>query len=409
MFKHFVLYALITLTFTACSTSPRVFTTKESADLLANSTNIKDIIDNIAMGEINSHHCAGVVVGVVTPEGEQYFSYGLKDTEKNEPMPADAIFQIGSITKVFTSSLLLKLHQEKVLSITDPIETLFPSDFHPVTKDLGKITFERLSNHSSALPAEHQSLTMIYNAVGFLWTGHNIWDTFNEKMMWDFFGDFQFGNLDSRRYHYSNTAYIFLGNLLGRAIPGKDYETLLIERILNPMKIENIRFDLTPEQRKKVATGYSGDAPIFMRAGQYMAPWEIQKGIRSAGSLYADAPGLIEFLKVNMNIDKNVTDFDFTEAHKRRVKSIYEGHVGLGWFIETLPVSRREFIYANGIISGYTSFMGFDDNAKVGVVVLQNAMNMKNEIGRHLLDRIVYNYNKGLNNFKISGINSVRE
>ncbi|MBY0415845.1 MAG: beta-lactamase family protein [Bdellovibrionales bacterium] len=408
MFKHLAIFALLTLVLSSCSSTSSVYSTKRSAQMLAENTDIKDIVDNIAMAEINSKHCAGVVVGIVTPEGEQYYSYGLKDVEKNEPMPTDALFQIGSITKIFTSSLLLKLDQEKIISINDPISKLFPPDFHPVTKGLGDLTFARLSSHSSALPAEHQSIVMIKNAVGFLWTGHNIWDTFNEQMMWDFFGQWEFGNLESTKYKYSNTAYIFLGNLLGQAIPGKDYETLLFDKILTPMKITDLGFDLTAEQRAKVATGYSGDAPIFMRAHQYMEPWEIQKGLRSAGSLYAGARGLAKFLKVNMQIDKDTTGFDFTEAHKRRVKSIYNGHVGLGWFIETLPVSRREFIYANGIISGYTSFIGFDDNAKVGVVVLQNAMNMKNEVGRHLLDRLVYNFNKGLG-FHIPGIKSVRE
>lgn len=408
MFKQLLLLTILSIVLSSCSSAPRVYSAKETGEMLSHNTDIKEIVDNIAMAEVLSKHCPGVVVGIVTPEGEQYFSYGVKDLATNEPMPTDALFQIGSITKIFTSSLLVKLDQEKIVGINDPISKLFPPDFHPVTKDLGKLTFLRLSSHSSALPAEHQSMTMALNAVGFLWTGHNIWDTFNEKMMWDFFGEWEFGDLSSTKYKYSNTAYIFLGNLLGHAVPGETYESLLFKKILNPMKIDDLLFDLTPEQRAKVATGYSGDAPIFMRSRQYMAPWEIQKGLRSAGSLYAGARGLVKFLKVNMKIDKDVTGFDFTIAHERRVKSIYNGHVGLGWFIETLPESRRDFVYANGIISGYTSFIGFDDNAKVGVVVLQNAMNMRNDIGRNLLDRLVYNYNKGVN-FSLPGIKSVRE
>lgn len=409
MFTKISLLILINLAFISCSSNPEVYSTKQSAELLASNTDLKTIIDNIALDQVTSGHSTGIVVGIVTPNGEEYYSYGLKNVEHNEPMPTDAIFQIGSITKVFTSTLLLKLDQEKIVSIKDPLKKLFPPDFHPVTKNLGDLTFESLATHSSGLPAEHQSFTMIGKAIHFLWTGNNIWDSFTEKDMWDFFGMFDFGKLDSRKYKYSNTAYIFLGNLLGHAVPNTDYETLMEQKILGPMHLDNVKFDLTPEQAAKVPTGYSGDAPIFMRAHQYMEPWIIQKGLRSAGSLYADAKGLIKFLKINMKIDKDITSFNFDEAHKRRVKSPYGGHVGLGWFIETLPESRREYVYANGIISGYTSFMGYDDNSKVGLVVLQNTMNMKNEIGKKLLDRIVYNYNRGITNFNLNLNESVRK
>lgn len=407
MFKKIVLFVSIGFSLLSCSSSPGVYTAEESAKLLANNTDIKIVIDNIAHDQLTTHNAKGVVIGVVTPEGESFYSYGFKDVEKAEPMTPDTLFQIGSVTKIFTSSLLLRLDQKKILSVKDPIKNLFPETFHPVSKQLGNLTFESLSSHSSGLPSEHQSLAMMGNAMSFLWTGTNIWKDFDEKMMWDFFGEYDFGELKKRKYHYSNTAYIFLGNLIGSAVPGSDYETLLEKEILSPMHLRDTKFDLTPEQKLRVASGYSGDAPIFMSAGKYMEPWEIRKGLRSSGSLYSTAPDLIKFLKMNMGISKETVQMNFDSAHERRIKTP-EGHVGLGWFIETLTKSRREVIYANGIISGYTSFIGFDNNSKVGIVVLENTMNMRNDIGKQLLDRIVYNYNQGLD-FKLKGISSVTE
>lgn len=408
MFKKIFLLATICFSVISCSSSPGVFTAEESAKLLANNADVKTVIDNLAQDQLTTHHAKGIVIAVVTPEGESYYSYGYKDVEKNEPMTPDTLFQIGSVTKIFTSSLMVRLDQQKVFSIKDPIKKLFPDKFHPVTKNLGDLTFESLSGHSSGLPGEHQSFTMIGNTLSFLWTGENIWKTFDEKDMWDFFNEFDFGTIHSGRYRYSNVGYILLGNLLNYAVPGKDYEALLEKEILSPMHLKDTKFDLTPEQISRVASGYSGDAPPFMRAGRYMEPWVIKRGLRAAGSLYSTAPDLINFLKMNMGISKEPVQMNFDVAHARRTKTP-EGSVGLGWFIETLTKSRREVIYANGIISGYTSFMGFDNNSKVGVVVLENTMNMKNDIGKQLLDRIVYNYNRGLD-FKLKGItSSVRE
>lgn len=405
MLKNIVLLISISFSLISCSSSPGVYTAAESAKLLANNNDIKIVIDNIAHNQLTTHNVKGVVIGIVTPEGENFYSYGFKDVEKNEVMTPETLFQIGSVTKIFTSSLLLRLDQKKIISIKDPIKKLFPNTFHPISKKLGNLTFESLSSHSSGLPSENRTLGMLGNVMGFLWTGKNIWKDFDEKAMWDFFREYDFGELTDRKYHYSNTAYIFLGNLIGHSVSGSDYETLLEKEILTPMHLNDTKFDLTPEQKQRVASGYSGDSPIFMSAGKYMAPWEIKKGLRSSGSLYSSAPDLIKFLKMNMGISKETVQMNFDSAHERRIRTP-EGYVGLGWFIETLEKSRREVIYANGIISGYTSFIGFDNNSKVGIVVLENTMNMKNDIGKQLLDRIVYNYNQELN-FKIKGISSI--
>ncbi len=394
MLKNLFLLLFVNFSLVSCSLFSRAYTTEESADLLAKNVGIKTIIDNLALAEIfSTHHSMGMVVGLVTPTSEDYYTYGYKNASSGEPMTKDTIFQIGSVTKVFTSSLMVKLEQEKYLSIKDPIKKYFPPDFKYISPSLGELTLESLADHSSGLPAENKSFAMFKDVLGFLWDGRNVWKSFEEEMMWEFFGNTDFGKLKNRNYYYSNTAYIMLGGLLSRAVPGSDYETLLEQKILSPIQMKDTKFELTPEQKGRLAQGYSGDAPLFMPAGKEIELWEIKKGLRAAGSLFSSAPDLINFLKVNMKISEDGKKFDFSEAQARRVKTPF-GHAGLGWFVETLPKSRREYTYANGIIGGYTCFMGFDNNSKVGLVIMQNTMNLNNDIGKHLLDRIVYNYNR---------------
>lgn len=394
MFKILFLLLLINFSLVSCSTYPGAYTTEESANLLAQNASIKTVVDNLALAEIfATQHSMGMVVGLVTPTSEDYYTYGYKKASSGEPMTKDTIFQIGSVTKVFTSSLLVRLEQEKYLSILDPIKTLFPADFKYVSESLGELTLENLADHSSGLPAENRTFGMFKDVLGFLWDGRNVWKSFEEQMMWDFFGNSDFGKLNNRKYAYTNTAYILLGSLLGRAVPNSDYETLLEQKILTPIHLKDTKFELSPEQKSRLAQGYSGDAPLFMRAGKEIELWEIKKGLRAAGSLYSTAPDLINFLKVNMEMPGSAEKIDFSTARARRIKTPF-GHAGLGWFIETLPKSRREYTYANGIIGGYTCFMGFDNNSKVGLVIMQNTMNLNNDIGKNLLDRIVYNYNR---------------
>jgi CubicO group peptidase (beta-lactamase class C family) len=66
-----------------------------------------------------------------------------------------------------------------------------------------------------------------------------------------------------------------------------------------------------------------------------------------------------------------------------------EGHIGLSWYIETLPETKKKFLHIDGIVGGYTSFIGFDQEKNFGVVVLQNSINHDDMIGVTLLDRLV--------------------
>ncbi len=119
-----------------------------------------------------------------------------------------------------------------------------------------------------------------------------------------------------------------------------------------------------------------------------MPPWEFHAGLKAAGGLYSTAHDMVKFLQVNMHTSESEIGRIIKKTHEKIIGT-EKGHVGLGWFMEVLPESKVEQIYVNGIISGYTSFMGFDPESKVGVVVLQNTMNMNYEFGEKFLDRLL--------------------
>lgn len=372
--------------FVSCS---HIITTEESLKILSRPNGTKELVDALAQENLEKNKVQGIVVGIITPnEGIRYYTYGYRNRNKTKKMTEDTIFQLGSITKVFTSSLLSVLEDEHEMKLKDPIKMYLRPDFKPKTTWVSDITLEQLVSHSSGLTSEYHRFEMIVSAIKFLWSGENIWKDLTQKKLLKYIEEYDFGVQTSRRYKYSNIAYVLMGTIFDLKYPDKKYEGLLKEKINAPLALHDTVFTLNNEQRSRLSSGYSGNAPPLMRRGIQMKPWNFQSGLNAAGGLYSTAPDLMKFLVVNMRGDDRLPGKSFKKTHQYRVK-FNEGHIGLGWFIEKLKRSKVQVIYHNGIISGHTSYLGYHEESGIGVVVLQNAMNMNYEFGDKLLDLLV--------------------
>ena len=93
----------------------------------------------------------GIVVGVIEPSGRRVVSYGRLAKDDPRPLDGDTIFEIGSITKVFTSLLLADAVQRHEVALTDPIAKYLPSSVNMPERGRA-ITLQDLATHTSGLP-----------------------------------------------------------------------------------------------------------------------------------------------------------------------------------------------------------------------------------------------------------------
>ncbi|MBA2404892.1 MAG: beta-lactamase family protein, partial [Bdellovibrionales bacterium] len=270
---------------------------KKTKEYLAQEGGLKTVVDYFGNANLVNNKVVGMVIAVIRPQGVEYFAYGYRDKEKKIAMTTDTIFQIGSITKVFTASLMSVLEDEKYLDSTLPITAYMKPGFKPRTDWVRHITLEDLASHTSGLPAEYQNAKMLKSAVRFLYTGDNIWKDLYEKELWTFVENYNFGYQERRHFRYSNVAYVLLGGVLGKVVPGKNFDTLIKEEITDPLNLTDTKFVLNKEQSVRLATGYSGSSPPFMRRGIPMPAWEFHEGLKAAGGLYSTAKDLVGFLK----------------------------------------------------------------------------------------------------------------
>ena len=127
----------------------KVILDKYKPRVLEHLFNNKTITNNISS---NSSIPAAIVVGVISPNGNQVSAYGNISKANPTPVDGNTIFDIGSVTKTFVATVLADLVNQGVVKLSDPLEKYLPSNVTVPSYNGYKITLEDLATHTSGLP-----------------------------------------------------------------------------------------------------------------------------------------------------------------------------------------------------------------------------------------------------------------
>src|SRR2546422_6168105 len=94
----------------------------------------------------------GIVVGVIDANGRRVVAYGSLAKDNSRRLDGDTVFEIGSMTKVFTSLVLMDMARRGEVAVTDPVSKYLPAAVTMPERNGRKITLADLSTHSSGLP-----------------------------------------------------------------------------------------------------------------------------------------------------------------------------------------------------------------------------------------------------------------
>ena len=308
----------------------------------------------------------GIVIGMVTPEGTKFYSYGVKSMETKEPVDAHTVFEIGSNTKTFTGLLLAEEVLNGELNLDDPIQKLLPEGITAPTRNGEEIKFVNLANHTSSLPRAPDNFVRI--------NPQNPYASLSVEQVYDFIDGYELPYDIGTQWNYSNLGIGLLGNLLADK-NNTDYEGLVIKRISEPLGMKDTRIVLTPDMEKRLAKGHS--------LGEQVESWDIP-AIAGCGALRSTAVDMIKYLKANMGLDKSELYPAMQLSHRITNSGNSFASTGLGWLIS--DIEGEEIIWHDGGTGGYMSFMGFNSSGTKGVVVLTNSTGFPDDIGFHLLN-----------------------
>ena len=316
------------------------------------------------------HQSVGIVVGIVDSTGRRTISYGKFDTGDNRTVDGNTIFEIGSVTKVFTSLLLADMVQRGEVALTDPVAKYLHAGVKMPVRNGRQITLEDLATHTSGLPRLPSNLSPKDAA--------NPYADYSVEQLYQFLSGYQLTHDIGSQYEYSNLGGGLLGHVLARRA-GMDYEKLVRSRICEPLEMRSTAITLSEEMKTRFAVGHDGTM-------QKVAYWELPT-LAGAGALRSTANDMLTFVAANLGYVKTPLAPAMTAMLAVRRPTGEPGlEVGLAWHI--LTHDGHEIVWHNGGTGGFRSFIGFESKTGMGVVVLSNAETPAgvDDIGQHLLN-----------------------
>ena len=288
----------------------------------------------------------GIAVGLIDKNGRTYVSHGTFTKDRDKQIDENTIFEIGSISKVYTTTLLMDMVSRGEVNLDDPIAKHLPKSVTVPTRDDKQITLEHLATHTSGLPRLPSNMDMKNR--------NNPYASYTA---------------------YSNYGMGLLGHILALK-SGTGYEELLTDQITTPLGMPSTAITLSPDLKNRLATGHNpGLEPV--------SNWDIPT-LAGAGAIRSTVSDQLTFLAVNLGLKKSPLNEALQKTHTKRAPVSKNMEIALGWHIQ--KQHTPEIIWHNGGTGGYRTFIGFDKQNGVGVAVLSNTSNSVDDIGFHLLN-----------------------
>ena len=360
---------------------------------------MKEIITDIVQSYKAPRKDAGLVVGLVN--NGIYSTYGFGKISESNPIPpdGDTIFDISSITKVFTTTLLSILTTEGQVSLDDPVRDLLPE----LSNLPSEMTLQQLATHSSRLPTMPDDIRPLMRK-----NRSNPFSTYTTEQLFNYLSNYE-PKQQKSIIRYSNIGVALLGHALAKNL-GTSYEQALIAKLCDRLGLPDTRINLTEEQNKRLA-------PPHLPSGKATQHWELP-AFEGAGALRSTTNDLLKFLSAHMGEDQGLPSEVIQICHqiypgvfspplgklhglvsvfsKNRDISPYLQDRGLGWEVGHLPGNGKRVYWRHGGAGGFQGFIGFVKDTATGVVVLSN-------IGLSMSDLFLYMTHTDQIGFRILG------
>jgi beta-lactamase class C len=375
------LWALLSLVFV-------VSTSIAAPDNSAQSLDTK--ISNIVKPWMQQRGIPGVVVEVYSNGVPHAYYFGYADMEKTTPVNGDTIFEVGSITKLFTSLLLAQEVLQKNLRLNDVTANYIPEFQTKTQSPFKKITLRNLATHTAGLPYDEPSTVK------------------TDREALSYFSRWQTRARIGQSWAYSNVGMGILGYILENKTH-RPINVLYQQNILTPLNMTPLGTTIPASYELYRAKGYNR-AGDFMPPRNYLFPAagaikasgnDMRKFMRAALLLPGTPPNIANAMKLTQ------TPFASNGTYRQ----------GLGWVI--IPLQRlndvwvlpkknnslgptparqlssletqynaRAIIEKTGTLDGFRSYIGLIPATQSGVVILTNrypAMGDTTRIGHQLL------------------------
>lgn len=313
----------------------------------------------------------GYVAALADNSPWEVITAGRPDNRDGRPMDGDSVFEVGSITKVFTGLLLADMVERGELQLDDPVAKFLPPEGRPEPFDGKPITLIDLATHTSGLSHDPANA---YRA-----DGSNPYSSYTVADLYHALSTYGLSQTPGSSFSYSNFGYSVLGQALSLRA-GRSYADLVTSRICDPLGLASTRVAPMPSMQERLVPGHD---PAFQPVPRWTAP-----AVLGAGAMLSSANDLARFVDAFQGRVKTpLAPAMARMLSVRRPTNTVNSSAAIGWFILDNP--EGPLIWKDGDTGGYASYVGYRVQQQSGVVLLSNTRSWVTtpRIGRHMLDQ----------------------
>ena len=315
--------------------------------------------------DVAADDVGGIVAGVMV-DGDLVWAqaFGWADRDARTPMSTASISRTGSISKSVTAVLMMRLLDEGVIGLDEPVERYLPAfaSIKDRRVDAQPVTFRHLASHTAGLIREPQWPDAVVGPI-------ELWD----KRIVESLPLTAYDTVPGARYQYSNIGFGTLGLALAKAA-GRPFMEMVRTEVLEPLGMTGSEFVVAGAKLgARLAAGYvigqdgsiDGGQPAREHAGRgYKVP---------NGGVYSTVADLGRFMGAMSGVPglRILSEESRQEALSIQTPENPNRGYGLGFSVQ-IDEQGRKIASHGGSVAGYTAHMAFDPEARIGVVLLRN-------------------------------------
>ncbi|MEC7740314.1 MAG: serine hydrolase domain-containing protein [Gemmatimonadota bacterium] len=315
--------------------------------------------------DVAADDVGGIVAGVMV-DGDLVWAqaFGWADRDARTPMSTASISRTGSISKSVTAVLMMRLLDEGVIGLDEPVERYLPAfaSIKDRRVDAQPVTFRHLASHTAGLIREPQWPDAVVGPI-------ELWD----KRIVESLPLTAYDTVPGARYQYSNIGFGTLGLALAKAA-GRPFMEMVRTEVLEPLGMTGSEFVVAGAKLEaRLAAGYvigqdgsiDGGQPAREHAGRgYKVP---------NGGVYSTVADLGRFMGAMSGVPglRILSEESRQEALSIQTPENPNRGYGLGFSVQ-IDEQGRKIASHGGSVAGYTAHMAFDPEARIGVVLLRN-------------------------------------
>ena len=298
----------------------------------------------------------GVCIVVVRPDQEDLIlGFGYADKHKKIPVTPDTLFELASCSKAYTALAVLQLAEQKSIGLDDPVCTYLPGFYGRFLENQRTdITIRHLLHHTSGIP--WQAISLVRPDAG---------KEALEKAARRLVG-VELHSIPGKRFDYATVNYTILGAIVEK-VTGIGFEDYMRENVLAPLGLHDTRVGV--EDGLPLLT--SGYKPGLFFPGRFRGP--VFRGLNPSGYVISSGDDVCRWLKLQMGMIETPLFALIEKSQQPGRIPIYSQRLsyayGMGWMIP----QHRDEVNHTGLNPGFSSYIGFRPQARIGVAVLANS------------------------------------